>query len=52
MAPRAVLVCGQGKARWNGHRKQTTLWSIPSRDQDAATVHGTRKRVEGCADRC
>jgi DNA modification methylase len=35
-----------GKGHWNGDRKQTTLWSIPSRDQDAATVHGTQKPVE------
>jgi DNA modification methylase len=35
-----------GKARWSGDRTQTTLWSIPSRDQDAATVHGTQKPVE------
>ena len=31
---------------WSGDRKQTTLWSIPSRDQDATTVHGTQKPVE------
>ncbi|MCT8329355.1 site-specific DNA-methyltransferase [Albidovulum sediminis] len=31
---------------WTGDRKQTTLWQIPSRDQDAATVHGTQKPVE------
>jgi DNA modification methylase len=31
---------------WSGDRKQTTLWSIPSRDQDADTVHGTQKPVE------
>ena len=31
---------------WAGDRKQTTLWSIPSRDQDAETVHGTQKPVE------
>jgi hypothetical protein len=31
----------KGKGHWNGDRKQTTLWSIPSRDQDAATIHGT-----------
>ena len=36
----------KGKAHWNGDRKQSTLWSIPSRDQDAATVHGTQKPVE------
>ena len=29
-----------------GDRKQTTLWSIPSRDQDAGTVHGTQKPVD------
>ncbi len=31
---------------WSGDRKQTTLWTIPSRDQDADTVHGTQKPVE------
>ncbi|MAY85336.1 MAG: DNA methylase [Pseudooceanicola sp.] len=31
---------------WSGDRKQSTLWSIPSRDQDAQTVHGTQKPVE------
>lgn len=31
---------------WSGDRKQTTLWTIPSRDQDAETVHGTQKPVE------
>jgi DNA modification methylase len=35
-----------GKGHWNGDRKQTTLWTIASRDQDAATVHGTQKPVE------
>jgi DNA modification methylase len=34
------------KGSWNGDRRQTTLWSIPSRDQDATTVHGTQKPVE------
>jgi DNA modification methylase len=33
------------KGHWAGDRKQTTLWSIPSRDQDADTVHGTQKPV-------
>ena len=28
-----------GKAHWAGDRKQTTLWQISSRDQDAETVH-------------
>ena len=36
----------KAKGHWSGDRKQTTLWSIPSRDQDAATVHGTQKPVE------
>jgi len=31
---------------WAGDRKQTTLWSIPSRGQDAETTHGTQKPVE------
>ena len=31
---------------WSGDRKQTTLWTIPSRDQDATTTHGTQKPVE------
>jgi DNA modification methylase len=35
-----------GKGHWAGDHKQTTLWSIPSRDQDAETVHGTQKPVE------
>jgi DNA modification methylase len=34
------------KGNWTGDRKQTTLWSISSRDQDAETVHGTQKPVE------
>ena len=37
------------KGHWAGDRKQTTLWSIPTRAQDqrdAATVHGTQKPVE------
>ena len=38
--------CVVGKGHWNGDRRQTTLWQIPSRDQDAATVHGTQKPVE------
>ncbi|SMX37431.1 site-specific DNA-methyltransferase [Maliponia aquimaris] len=36
----------RGKAHWSGDRKQSTLWTIPNRDQDAATVHGTQKPVE------
>ena len=36
----------RGKGHWSGDRKQTTLWQIASRDQDAETVHGTQKPVE------
>jgi DNA modification methylase len=35
-----------GKGHWAGDRKQTTLWQISNRDQDAETVHGTQKPVE------
>jgi DNA modification methylase len=35
-----------GKGHWAGDRKQTTLWQIAGKDQDAATVHGTQKPVE------
>jgi DNA modification methylase len=34
------------KGNWTGDRKQTTLWTIPNKDQDADTVHGTQKPVE------
>jgi hypothetical protein len=34
------------KGNWTGDRKQTTLWSISSRDQDADTPHSTQKPVE------
>ncbi len=36
----------RGRGHWAGDRTQTTLWSIPNRDQGAATVHGTQKPVE------
>jgi DNA modification methylase len=36
----------KGRGHWSGDRSQTTLWSIPSRDQDAATIHGTQKPVD------
>ena len=36
----------RGQGHWAGDRKQTTLWQIPSRAQDAETVHGTQKPVE------
>jgi DNA modification methylase len=35
-----------GKGHWTGDRKQTTLWQITNKDQDAETVHGTQKPVE------
>jgi DNA modification methylase len=31
---------------WTGDRKQTTLWNIPSGNQDADTPHATQKPVE------
>ena len=31
---------------WTGDRKQTTLWNIPSGDQDTKTAHSTQKPVE------
>jgi DNA modification methylase len=34
------------KGNWTGDRKQTTLWTISSRDQDTETAHGTQKPVE------
>jgi DNA modification methylase len=34
------------KGNWTGDRKQTTLWSIASRDEDAKTQHGTQKPAE------
>ncbi len=34
------------KGFWTGDRKQTTLWSISGKDEDAQTVHGTQKPVE------
>ena len=36
----------KGKGHWAGDRKQTTLWQIANKDQDADTVHGTQKPVE------
>jgi DNA modification methylase len=44
--PMLYAVRKGGKAHWAGDRKQTTLWQISSRDQDADTVHGTQKPVE------
>jgi DNA modification methylase len=39
-------VRSKATGHWSGDRKQTTLWQIASRDQDATTVHGTQKPVE------
>ena len=39
-------VRSSGTGHWSGDRKQTTLWSIPSGEQDADTVHGTQKPVD------
>ena len=39
-------VRSKGRGWWSGDRKQSTLWSIPNRDQDTETVHGTQKPVE------
>ncbi len=44
--PAWYAVRRKATGHWAGDRKQTTLWQIPSRDQDAATIHGTQKPVE------
>ena len=36
----------KARGHWSGDRKQTTLWTITSRNQDAETKHGTQKPVE------
>ena len=36
----------RGTGHWTGNRKQTTLWQIVTKGQDAETVHGTQKPVE------
>jgi DNA modification methylase len=36
----------RNKGNWTGDRKQTTLWTIPSGNQDLETAHGTQKPVE------
>lgn len=36
----------RGNGHWAGDRKQTTLWQISSKGQDADTIHGTQKPVE------
>ena len=35
-----------GKGHWAGDRKQTTLWKIANKDQDATTIHSAQKPVE------
>jgi DNA modification methylase len=44
--PAWYAVRSSGTGHWAGDRKQTTLWKIPSRNQDMATVHSTQKPVE------
>lgn len=34
------------KGHWTGDRKQTTLWTIASGNQDAQTTHATQKPAE------
>jgi DNA modification methylase len=34
------------KGHWTGDRKQTTLWTIHQKGEDAETTHGTQKPVE------
>ena len=36
----------RGTGHWSGNCKQTTLWQIASRGQDAETTHDTQKPVE------
>src|SRR5215510_11884122 len=36
----------RSKGHWTGDRKQTTLWTISSGNQDTETSHGTQKPVE------
>jgi DNA modification methylase len=36
----------RGQGHWSGDRKQTTLWQIAGRSEDAETTHGTQKPVE------
>jgi DNA modification methylase len=56
MASREVASCAKlnatsrfsvrGTGHWNGDRKQSTLWHIENRNQDAETIHSTQKPVE------
>ena len=50
--PCCYAVESRRKGHWNGDRKQTTLWSIPSRDQDASdrARHPEAGRVHAPAD--
>ena len=41
------------KGHWSGDRKQSTLWQIPNRDQDAATTRPVAQRqAPGWWDPC
>ena len=44
--PAWYAVRDKGTGHWSGDRKQTTLWQIASRRQDAETMHGTQKPAE------
>jgi DNA modification methylase len=44
--PCCYAVRSGAKGSWSGDRKQTTVWPIVSKGQDAETVHGTQKPVE------
>ena len=39
-----------GSAKWCGDRKQSTIWDIDSKNQDADTIHSTQKPTE-CMER-
>jgi DNA modification methylase len=36
----------RGNGQWSGDRKQSTLWEIANRNQDAETIHSTQNPVE------
>ena len=48
--PAWYVVRPGGSAKWCGDRKQSTVWDIDAKGQDAETVHGTQKPVE-CMER-
>ncbi len=46
LAARTGMVRRPRYGHWNGDRKQSTLWHIENRNQDAETIHSTQKPVE------